>query len=121
MAQALAGPDWGRVSSNQVKTAPEYDPLITMTRDCETALFGHYERTVTDLGITLGHFLRGLSVDWRRVRLQALLVSRFLVGATGGAAAWLHSSFSALWLPVLICLGLAAAHLICLTRRSEPL
>ncbi|MES2883744.1 MAG: PRC-barrel domain-containing protein [Pseudomonadota bacterium] len=32
------------VSRNQVKNAPEYDPLITLTRDYEKELFGHYER-----------------------------------------------------------------------------
>lgn len=72
----------------------------------------HITGTVTDLGITLGHWLRGLPVEARRVRLHVLVVSGFLVGATGGAAAWLHLRFAALWLPVAICLGLAIAHAI---------
>ncbi|MES2883743.1 MAG: YoaK family protein [Pseudomonadota bacterium] len=79
----------------------------------------HITGTVTDLGITLGHWLRRLPVDWRRLRLQTLLVSGFLAGATGGAAAWLHWSFTALWLPVVICLGLAAAHISYLARRHQ--
>ena len=70
----------------------------------------HITGTVTDLGITLGHWLRGLPVEARRVRLHVLVVSGFLVGATGGAAAWLRISFAALWLPVAICIGLAVAH-----------
>ena len=32
------------VSRQQVKISPEYEPSMTMTRDYESSLFGHYER-----------------------------------------------------------------------------
>ncbi len=83
----------------------------------------HITGTVTDLGITFGHWLRGLPVESRRVRLHALVVSGFLIGATGGAVAWLQRGFAALWLPVAICIGLAAAHTVYyrLRRRQDSL
>lgn len=72
----------------------------------------HITGTVTDLGIALGHWLRALPVDGRRVRLHLVVVSGFLVGATGGAIAWLRWSFDALWLPVAVCFGMALAYAI---------
>lgn len=70
----------------------------------------HITGTVTDLGIYFGHWLRGIAVDGRRVRLHGLVIAGFLLGATGGALAWLSWGYAALWLPVAICLGLAAAY-----------
>jgi len=59
----------------------------------------HYSGTLTDLGIFLGHKLRGLPVDSRRVRLLLALVTAFLVGAVAGT--WLFSAFAyhALYVP----------------------
>lgn len=80
----------------------------------------HISGTVTDLGIYFGHWLRGIPVEARRVRLHALAVIGFLVGAAGGAMAWLRWSFAALWLPVGICLSLAAAYEIYRRLHQDP-
>ncbi|MGQ0699052.1 MAG: YoaK family protein [Panacagrimonas sp.] len=79
----------------------------------------HITGTVTDLGITFGHWLRGLPVEARRIKLHVLVVSGFLVGGTGGAVAWLHRGFTALSLPVLICVGLAVAHTFYLRSQAR--
>ncbi len=68
----------------------------------------HITGTVTDLGLALGHWLRRLPVDLRRVRLSVLVVVGFLIGAAGGAAAWLQAGHWSLMLPMLLCLALAA-------------
>jgi uncharacterized membrane protein YoaK (UPF0700 family) len=79
----------------------------------------HITGTVTDLGLYLGHWLRGIPVDARRVRLHGLVVGGFLIGATGGAMAWLRWGFTALWLPVTICLSLALAYAIYRRRHGD--
>lgn len=72
----------------------------------------HITGTVTDLGVYVGHWLRGIAVDGRRVRLHILVICGFLAGATGGAMAWLRLGLAAIWLPVAVCLSLAAAYAI---------
>lgn len=47
----------------------------------------HLSGMFTDLGIGLGHALRGLPLQTRRLRLSALIIAGFLVGAVLGA--WL--------------------------------
>lgn len=80
----------------------------------------HITGTLTDLGIYFGHWLRGIPIEARRVRLHGLVIVGFLVGATGGAIAWLRWSFAALWLPVAICLSLSAAYTIYRRLHPEP-
>ncbi len=46
----------------------------------------HVSGAFTDLGISLGHMMRGISVDRRRVRLCLTLIGGFLAGSCLGAA-----------------------------------
>ena len=59
----------------------------------------HLSGMFTDLGIFLGHFLRGLPVDMRRLRLCLLIISGFLFGGIAGALAFRRLSYSALFIP----------------------
>ena len=59
----------------------------------------HVSGMFTDLGIFLGHSLRGLPVDMRRLRLCFLIISGFLCGGIAGAVAFRHLSYSALFIP----------------------
>ena len=59
----------------------------------------HLSGMFTDLGIFLGHWLRGMPVDGRRLRLCFLIISGFLVGGVAGAAAFHQVSYSALFIP----------------------
>ena len=65
----------------------------------------HVSGMFTDLGIFLGHTLRGLPVDPRRLRLCFLIISGFLCGGIAGAVAFRFLSYSALLIPS----GLTAA------------
>ncbi|MEY2407780.1 MAG: hypothetical protein QOF48_450 [Verrucomicrobiota bacterium] len=65
----------------------------------------HLSGMFTDLGIFLGHSLRGLPVDVRRRRLCFLIISGFLGGGIAGAVAFRHLGYSALLIPS----GLTAA------------
>ena len=59
----------------------------------------HLSGMFTDLGIFLGHSLRGLPVDMRRLRLCFLIITGFLCGGIAGAAAFHHLRYSALFIP----------------------
>ena len=59
----------------------------------------HLSGMFTDLGIFLGHSLRGLPVDMRRLRLCFLVISGFLCGGVAGALAFRQWSYAALIVP----------------------
>ena len=60
---------------------------------------------LTDLGLAAGHWVRGHTVDWRRMRLYGVLLSGFLIGGIAGAAGFLWIDFAMLLFPA----GIAAA------------
>jgi uncharacterized membrane protein YoaK (UPF0700 family) len=64
----------------------------------------------TDLGISLGHFLKGIPVDLLRLRLCLNIISAFLCGGIAGAAAFRQLAYDTLIIPALITLGLAWAY-----------
>lgn len=70
----------------------------------------HFSGTLTDLGIFLGHRLRGLPVDGRRIRLLLALVLAFLIGAVAGT--WLFTAFTyhALYVPAALTGASGAAY-----------
>jgi uncharacterized membrane protein YoaK (UPF0700 family) len=59
----------------------------------------HVSGTLTDLGIFLGHWLRGLGVDARRVRLLLALVVAFFAGAVAGTRLFQAFTYGALYVP----------------------
>lgn len=59
----------------------------------------HFSGTLTDLGIVLGHWLRGIPVDARRVRLLLSLVLAFAAGAIAGGWLFAALSYAALYVP----------------------
>ena len=62
----------------------------------------HFSGTLTDLGIFFGHWLRGLPIDARRVRLLLSMVVSFVIGAVAGT--WLFHVFAygALYVPAAV-------------------
>ena len=71
----------------------------------------HLSGMFTDLGIGIGHALRGLPLQTRRLRLSALIIAGFLTGAVLGA--WLFGlwAYRALAVPAVLTgtVGLAYA------------
>lgn len=59
----------------------------------------HLSGMFTDLGIYLGHFLRGLPVDLKRLRLCLLIISGFLAGGIAGGVAFHQLRFATLLIP----------------------
>jgi uncharacterized membrane protein YoaK (UPF0700 family) len=70
----------------------------------------HLSGMFTDLGIFLGHFLRGLPVDARRLRLCLLVISGFLCGGIAGAGAFRQLNYAALFIPGGLTAATAAAY-----------
>lgn len=59
----------------------------------------HVSGMFTDLGISLGHLLRRQPVDYRRVRLSAIVITGFLCGGVVGAMLFRYIGYSALLIP----------------------
>lgn len=62
----------------------------------------HVSGMFTDLGITLGHALRGLPVARRRLWLCLVIIASFLAGGVLGALAFAAVDYRALYLPALL-------------------
>ncbi|MGC3980696.1 MAG: YoaK family protein [Steroidobacteraceae bacterium] len=59
----------------------------------------HISGMFTDLGIALGHSLRGLPVDGRRIKLCLAVISGFFCGGLLGAQLFTHFRYGALMVP----------------------
>ena len=70
----------------------------------------HFSGTLTDLGIFLGHRLRGLPVDARRVRLLLALVLSFFSGAIAGTWLFRTHGYAALYVPAVMTFGIGIAY-----------
>ena len=62
----------------------------------------HVSGMFTDLGITLGHALRGLPVARRRLWLCLVIIASFLAGGVAGALLFGAVQYRALYLPALL-------------------
>ncbi|MCX7032772.1 MAG: YoaK family protein [Arenimonas sp.] len=62
----------------------------------------HVSGMFTDLGITIGHAMRGLPVDHRRLSLCLLIITAFLAGGVIGAVLYGHWQYKALYLPAVL-------------------
>lgn len=60
----------------------------------------HVTGTFTDLGMSLGHMLRGIRVDQRRIVLYVLLISGFISGGVVGAYLFMRVQYSAFVIPI---------------------
>ncbi|HEV8693088.1 MAG TPA: YoaK family protein [Lysobacter sp.] len=59
----------------------------------------HLSGMFTDLGIGLGHALRGMALPKRRLALSALIITAFFVGGVIGAWLFRHLGYDALAVP----------------------
>ena len=62
----------------------------------------HLSGMFTDLGIGLGHALRGLPLQKRRLMLCGLIISSFFAGAVAGAWLFLRLGYNALLVPAVM-------------------
>jgi uncharacterized membrane protein YoaK (UPF0700 family) len=67
----------------------------------------HVSGLFTDLGMFLGHWLRGLAVDRARITLYLILLGGFFLGGIFGALLFQRYSYATLYLPATL-IGLAA-------------
>jgi len=72
----------------------------------------HLSGMFTDLGIGLGHLLRGLPLPMKRLTLSGLIISGFLAGGVGGAWLFLHFGYDALLAPALLTGTTGASYMV---------
>ncbi len=78
----------------------------------------HVSGMFTDLGISLGHVLRGLPVDARRLRLCVLVISGFLCGGIVGALVFRAIDYAALLVPAALTAAAALSYVVYRSRRQ---
>ncbi len=70
----------------------------------------HVSGMFTDLGIFLGHALRGLPIDFLRVRMSLLVISGFLSGGIIGTILFHFLGYPSLYVPAAITAGAALSY-----------
>jgi uncharacterized membrane protein YoaK (UPF0700 family) len=78
----------------------------------------HLSGMFTDLGIFLGHALRGTPVDKPRLKLCFLVISGFLVGGIAGALAFPKLGTSTLLIPAGLTAGASLAYVVYRARSA---
>ncbi|MBB5208018.1 YoaK family protein [Chiayiivirga flava] len=78
----------------------------------------HVSGMFTDLGIALGHRLRGLPVDGRRVRLCVCVITGFLAGGIVGTFAFRAMGYAALRVPAALTGAVAVGYGVYRARRA---
>lgn len=78
----------------------------------------HVSGMFTDLGVFLGHALRGLPVDARRLRLCLIVISGFLCGGIAGAFAFRSFGYSALLFPASLTAVVSIAYGLYRARKA---
>jgi len=77
----------------------------------------HVSGMFTDLGIGLGHALRGMPLQVRRLGLSALIISGFLAGGLIGSWLFRHLAYQALFIPAAITGATGVGYLVYQTYR----
>lgn len=62
----------------------------------------HLSGMFTDLGLYLGHAIRGIPINMARLKFCLLVISGFLVGGVVGASAFRFYDYGALYFPALL-------------------
>lgn len=70
----------------------------------------HLSGMFTDLGVGLGHLLRGMPLPMRRLTLSGLIISGFLAGGMLGALLFRHLHYDALLAPAALTGAVGVGH-----------
>ncbi|MEO6104402.1 MAG: YoaK family protein [Pseudoxanthomonas sp.] len=79
----------------------------------------HLSGMFTDLGIGLGHLLRGMPLQKRRLMLSGFIISGFLGGSVLGALLFRHLHYDALLVPAALVGAVGLGYMIYLQWRRE--
>lgn len=79
----------------------------------------HLSGMFTDLGISIGHRLRGLPMDERRFRLCWIVISGFICGGVMGATTFSFLEYGCLFIPTIITALLAGLYSVALYLRGR--
>lgn len=113
--QHLAGPILAAMACGlQNAMATTYSGALVRT--------SHVSGMFTDLGIMLGHALRGLPLGRRRLALCVLVITFFFLGGVAGALLFARIGYASLYLPAALtgCTGLGYFAYRQLTRVRNP-
>lgn len=80
----------------------------------------HLSGIITDLGIWVGHFLRGLKPDSRKAWLSLVLILGFFLGAFFGTFLFATFSYAALFTPAVLTGGCGLFYSLYKAYRLKP-
>jgi uncharacterized membrane protein YoaK (UPF0700 family) len=80
----------------------------------------HVSGVFTDLGIFLGHLLRGMKQDWRRFRLWLALLGGFAGGGVAGALLFARLAYDTLYVPAALTALVGAGYGVYRHYRRTP-
>ena len=78
----------------------------------------HLTGMFTDLGITLGHVLRGSGYDKRRLQLCLIVISAFFIGGIASALLFARIRYATLYVPASLALLFAGGYAVYRWRKS---
>jgi uncharacterized membrane protein YoaK (UPF0700 family) len=78
----------------------------------------HLTGMFTDLGIALGHALRGSGFDRRRLQLSLIVISAFFAGGLASALLFPELGYATLYIPAAIALLFAAGYAVYRIRKQ---
>jgi uncharacterized membrane protein YoaK (UPF0700 family) len=79
----------------------------------------HISGMFTDLGIFLGHALRGLPVDSKRLRMCVLVITGFFCGGLAGAVSFHFIGTNALLIPAVFTGGASGGYTLYRIRHAQ--
>jgi uncharacterized membrane protein YoaK (UPF0700 family) len=79
----------------------------------------HVSGFFTDLGVAVGHLIRGIPSDKKRIRLYSTLVLSFFSGGVVGALTFSYLSYSTLYLPAALTGSVGLAYTIYKMRHRD--
>lgn len=79
----------------------------------------HVSGMFTDLGVSLGHVVRGLPVNKKRVLLSLVVISGFLAGGVAGAIAFRFFDYAALLFPASLTALAAIVYAVYRTHKNR--
>ncbi len=83
-------------------TACGLQNAMTATYSGALVRTSHLTGMFTDLGVFIGHRLRGMPVDSRRLWLCLVIITSFALGGIVGAALFQHLAYRTLYVPALL-------------------
>jgi len=116
MHTLVAGSGWGHLFAS---AACGLQNAMITTYSGAVIRTTHMTGILTDIGLMLGHWLRGHRIDLRKIQLFVILITGFTCGSVSGNLLFTAFHFYALVVPILLAVLLAFVYWLYWFLKSE--